>query len=262
MGMETKTVVFPAGAFALGIVLFSRDMREAFTAGILLIFASVLAFFLKNILCQLLPSWSVRGCLWIGAGSITAAAFELSFYALGLERTPVLFIMEAVIGLLAGEETYSGGESGDVNDLMWECSIVWALWIAVGTVREFMASGTVFLYPLTVLELASASFQKTMFAFVAAGVVLAVSCLILGKFCRGSCGLSWLVVICAVIYNRPYNIELFGVTVGAVLSAAVTLIFFSSVKKQQEGTLRRKALSGIPAEMIAMGIIYMILGMY
>ena len=41
---------YPAEAFALGIVLFSRNMEEAFAAGILVILAVVFAEFLKNLL--------------------------------------------------------------------------------------------------------------------------------------------------------------------------------------------------------------------
>ena len=39
---------YPAEAFALGIILFSAGMREAFAAGILVILSAVFAEFLKN----------------------------------------------------------------------------------------------------------------------------------------------------------------------------------------------------------------------
>lgn len=262
MGDKKMTAAFPAGAFALGIFLFSGNMQEGFTAGILLVFASVLAMFLRNFLDDFLPRWSVRICLWIAVGSLTEAAFDLSFYALGTEKSLALTAMTAFIGILAGEEIYCSKESSEMNELMWECSVVWAIWIAAGAFREFMASGTVFLYPAADIGLASGSFQKAIFAFITAGTVLAVSCLILGRSCACDGYISWFAVIPAVVYIRPFDIPLFGAGLGAAVSAAVALVFFFSVKKQQEGTLRRKVLSGIPAEMTAMGIIYMILGMY
>ena len=51
---------YPAEAFALGIVLFSAGMREAFAAGILVILTVVFAEFLKNLLekCSLLTGVS------------------------------------------------------------------------------------------------------------------------------------------------------------------------------------------------------------
>ena len=46
---------YPAEAFALGIILFSAGMREAFAAGILVILSAVFAEFLKNLLETSVP---------------------------------------------------------------------------------------------------------------------------------------------------------------------------------------------------------------
>ena len=43
-------VKYPAEAFALGILLFSTGMKEAFTAGILVIASVVFAELFKNLL--------------------------------------------------------------------------------------------------------------------------------------------------------------------------------------------------------------------
>ncbi len=54
---------YPAEAFALGIVLFSAGMKEAFAAGILVIFTSVFAELLKNLLEKAVRrSSGRRGC--------------------------------------------------------------------------------------------------------------------------------------------------------------------------------------------------------
>ena len=83
-----------AEAFALGIVLFSAGMREAFAAGILVILTVVFAEFLKNLLekCSL-PDWSFRLCVYIAAGAVGASAFLLGFAGLGilLDRGPVSY---------------------------------------------------------------------------------------------------------------------------------------------------------------------------
>ena len=75
---------YPAEAFALGMVLFSRNMEEAFGAGILVILAVVFAEFLKNLLEGAVPVWSLRLCGLIGTGAIAASAFLLGFSALGI----------------------------------------------------------------------------------------------------------------------------------------------------------------------------------
>ena len=94
---------YPAEAFALGIVLFSAGMKEAFAAGILVIAAVVFAEFLKNLLEPFVPLWSVRLSVLIGTGSICASAFLLGFSQLGIEVNNGLWIMTFIVGLLAAK---------------------------------------------------------------------------------------------------------------------------------------------------------------
>ena len=54
---------YPAEAFALGIILFSAGMKEAFAAGILVILTAVFAEFLKDLLENAVPTWSLTLCL-------------------------------------------------------------------------------------------------------------------------------------------------------------------------------------------------------
>ena len=58
---------YPAEAFALGVILFSAGMREAFAAGILVILSAVFAELLKNLLEKALPAWSLRLCVYIAS---------------------------------------------------------------------------------------------------------------------------------------------------------------------------------------------------
>ena len=263
-GAKPRRAEFPAGAFGLGIVLFSADMREAFVSGILVILVAVAVSAAGGLLWDIrdrLPGWSLRGMLWIGAGAFSACSFELGFYILGIQRSGVLFVMQGVIGALAAEETYFNlKNSGEFDNLLWECTIVWALWIISGILREFLSTGTVFGYGGADFAFRSGSFQKSMFAFLAAGVVLGLACMILGKTCRGFDIL--LVVLPAVLYTRPLLFESLGQIPGILAASAVTLGFFLSVRKQQQNTTRKAALDGLPAEFICMGIIYMILSGY
>ena len=74
---------YPAEAFAFGIVLFSAGMKEAFAAGILVILSVVFAEFLKNLLQAFVPDWSLKLCVFIGTGAVSASAFLLAFSYLG-----------------------------------------------------------------------------------------------------------------------------------------------------------------------------------
>ena len=91
---------YPAEAFALGIILFSSGMKEAFAAGILVIFTSVFAELLKNLLEKAVPAWSLRLCVLIASGSVCASAFLIGFAALGITLTNGQWIILFLTGLL------------------------------------------------------------------------------------------------------------------------------------------------------------------
>ncbi len=124
---------YPAEAFALGIVLFSRNMEEAFGTGILVILAVVFAEFLKNLLEGVVPVWSLRLCVLIGTGAIAAGTFLLGFSALGIRVDTGTWIMTAVIGLLAGKAALFGELEGDYGSIFYESGILWGFWILLGS---------------------------------------------------------------------------------------------------------------------------------
>lgn len=75
-------IKYPAEAFALGMVLFSAGMKEAFAAGILVILAVVFAEVLKNLLESGFPagaSWAA--CAW-GQQRLAPAPFCWAFQLL------------------------------------------------------------------------------------------------------------------------------------------------------------------------------------
>lgn len=76
-------VKYPAEAFALSLILFSGTMKGAFLSGVLVLLAVVLAEFLKNLLEDGIPLWSLRLCVYVGTGGICGAAFYLGFAAVG-----------------------------------------------------------------------------------------------------------------------------------------------------------------------------------
>ena len=62
-------------------------MKEAFAAGILVIFTSVFAELLKNLLEKAVPAWSLQLCVYIASGSVCASAFLVGFAVLGTALT-------------------------------------------------------------------------------------------------------------------------------------------------------------------------------
>ena len=242
---------YPAEAFALGIVLFSRNMEEAFAAGILVILAVVFAEFLKNLLEGVVPVWSLRLCVLIGTGAIAAGTFLLGFSALGIRVDTGTWVMTAVIGEL----------EGDYGSIFYESGILWGFWILLGIVREFLSQGEIFGNLL--LEKApffSQSFQSTAFGFLAAGLALAFTNGILKK--RSSGTQSLLLVVPAVIFSRPFEMVTFGGVIAFIWTVGVSVLLFLSVARMIRFSSAGPRFRGLPLEMLSMSFIYLILSIY
>ena len=235
---------YPAEAFALGMVLFSRNMEEAFAAGILVILAVVFAEFLKNLLEGAVPVWSLRLCVLIGTGAIAASAFLLGFSALGIRVDTGTWVMTAVIGLLAGKAALFGELEGDYGSIFYESGILWGFWILLGIVREFLSQG----------------FQNTAFGFLAAGLALAFTNGILKK--RSSGTQSLLLVVPAVIFSRPFEMVTFGGVIAFIWTVGVSVLLFLSVARMIRFSSAGPRFRGLPLEMLSMSFIYLILSIY
>ena len=252
---------YPAEAFALGMVLFSRNMEEAFAAGILVILAVVFAEFLKNLLEGAVPVCSLRLCVLIGTGAIAASAFLLGFSALGIRVDTGTWVMTAVIGLLAGKAALFGELEGDYGSIFYESGILWGFWILLGIVREFLSQGEIFGNLL--LENApffSQSFQSTAFGFLAAGLALAFTNGILKK--RSSGTQSLLLVVPAVIFSRPFEMVTFGGVIAFIWTVGVSVLLFLSVARMIRFSSAGPRFRGLPLEMLSMSFIYLILSIY
>ena len=252
---------YPAEAFALGIVLFSRNMKEAFAGGILVLLAVVFAEFLKNLLENWIPVWSLRLCVLMGTGAVTANAFLLGFTALGITVDNGTWLMTAVIGLLAGKTALFGNLEADYGNIFYESGILWGFWILLGILREFLTQGTVFGNLL--LEEApffSQSFQGTALGFLAAGLALAFANGILKKKSSGT--QSLLLVIPVILFARPFEMVTFGGIVAFIWTVGVSVLLYISVQKILRFSNPGPYFRGLPLEMLSMSFIYLILSIY
>lgn len=251
---------YPAEAFALGIILFSAGMKEAFSAGILIILAVVFGEFLKNLLKSVIPDWSLKACVLIGTGSISASAFLLGFSALEISVDTKTWLITFVIGLLAARHVLKEDMDGEYGELFWECAIIWGFWILLAAVREFCAGGSIFGYTLMEAEFQSKKFLDMTFGFICAGLSLAFTNGVLKKRSTGTEGLF--PVVPAVLFSQPFVMESFGETIGFIWAVFVPVVLFISVKKTLRFARTGRAYRGLPVEMLAMGFIYMILSIY
>lgn len=251
---------YPAEAFALGIVLFSAGLKEAFAAGILVILSAVFAEFLKNLLEPVVPSWSVKLCVLIGTGSVCASAFLLGFSQLGIEVGTGLWIMTFIVGLFAAKHILTAEIDAEYGELFWESGIAWGFWILLAIAREFCAGGSIFGNTIFEASFQSKSFLDTTFGFLVAGLVLAFTNGVLKKRSRDTHSL--LLVLSMVVFARPFAVESFGEIMGMIWTIAVPVVMFLSVKKTLKFARTGIAYRGLPCEMLAMGFIYMILSIY
>lgn len=251
---------YPAEAFALGIVLFSAGMREAFAAGILIILTVVFAEFLKNLLETFLPGWSLKLCVYIASGALCSSVFLVSFAALGTLLDTGLWVMTFVTGLLAAHHALHGEINAQYGELFLESAIAWGFWILLAIFREFAGSGAVFGNTIFTAGFQSKAFLEVTFAFLAAGLVLAFTNGILKKECKTLNSLF--VFIPAVLLFRPFAMHTFGEIAGLIWTILVPVVMFLSVKVTLRFSNISRSFRGLPADMLAAGFIYMILSIY
>lgn len=253
-------VKYPVEAFALAIVIFSAGMKASFVAGSIVILAVVFAEFLKNLLEDLVPDWSLKACVCLGTASISAAALDLGFAALLIPVITETWVLAFLIGLFAAKHVLTVNLQAEYGELLWESGIVWGCWVLLGTVREFMGTGKVFGYYLADFTMQSKTFTEVFFGFLTAGLVLAFTNGILKK--KSTETHSLLVVLPIVMLARPFTAESFAGVAGIIWTMIVPVILFISVKKTLRFSRTGSAFRGIPVEMLSMGFIYMILSIY
>lgn len=161
---------YPAEAFALGMILFSAGMKEAFAAGILVILAVVFAEFLKNLLEPFVPDWSLKACVLTGTAAVTASAFHWGFTVLGIAVDIPLWLMTAVIGLFAALPVLTVDLEADYGGILWESAIVWAAWIVLAMVREIACTGSIFGNVFVKTAFQSKFFGQATFGFITAAL--------------------------------------------------------------------------------------------
>lgn len=253
-------VKYPAEAFALGAVLLFGGMKEAFAGGILIILSVVFAEFLRNLLKDRVPAWSLRLCVCIGTGSLCASAFLTAFTYLGLEIGTARWLMLFLVGILAGAHVLIHEPGAEYGEILWESAVAWGFWILLAAVREFCAGGTVFGNMLAKTAFQSRSFTEIYMGFLTAGLVLAMTNGVLKKRCQKT--ESLFLVVPLAIYMQPFSMESFGPVGSLLWTIALPVLMFISVRETLKFSRTKKAFRGLPVEMLAMGFIYMILSIY
>ena len=149
---------YPAEAFAFGILLFSAGMKEAFTAGVLVILSVAFAEFIKNLLENVIPAWSLKACVLISTAAVTSSVFLLGFAFLGDPLTVETWVMTLVVGLLSAKCVLMNDLEGDYGEIFWESGSAGAFGCFWQFCREFAGSGGIFGNMILEMEFQSKAF--------------------------------------------------------------------------------------------------------
>lgn len=253
-------IKYPAGAAALGMVLFSGTMTEAFAAGILVLAVLVFAEFLKNLLAPRLVTWSLWACVLVASGAVSACAFRWAWYALHWEMVPILWVMTFAVGLLAALQVLKWDMEADYGEMFGQTAVLWFFWILLAAIREFAAFGSVAGNHLADLDFMSSRFGDPIFGFITGGLALAFANGILKTAMPK--GESLFIMVPAVIFAQPYVLESLPELAGLVVTIVVPLLLFWSVRHYLRLSQPGRAYRNLPVEMLSMGLIYMILSIY
>ncbi len=260
-----KKAKFPAEAAALGITLFSGTMAEAMVIGSIAVSACAFARETKRILKRIVPEWSGILSVLTLTGIVCASAAELACAFLGWETTQKERAMYLILGLLCAR--YVLWKEGEDDLPCGQSAAVWGFWTAWGFIREWLSYGTVFGRQIVSWEIQSPQFQNVMFGFLASGMTLGFANYIFRtkQYQKNRPPLEALYVILpAVCYIQPAVFEFSGKWEWAGIGAAVfaALFLFWSVQKSQMFCAAAPQWRGLPAQLLSMGLIYMILDIY
>lgn len=259
-----KKAKFPVEAIALGIILFSKNMKESMVVGILVIFSALFADVVRGFLKSKIPEWSESISVLLLTASVCASTMQLAYAVLGWESTGKLWVIHLVLGLLCARQVlWKSAEEEEL--ILIQSAAAWMFWIGFGMIREFLSFGTIFEISVGQVFFQSRQFQHVMFGFLAAGMGIAFTNSMFGtrqqkkKVKREE---AFYVMIPAVFFTQPFVFSFSKTWIGNGLAAIVTLFLFCSIQNKLIFSRPGDAYRGLPVELLSMGFLYMILNMF
>ena len=150
---------YPIEAFALAMVVFSQNMRNALITGILILFITTLGLVIDRIFGDKIPKWSKISCNIILMVALTYSIFQVVLLAiLGFETQNTDYILHVFLGLLIAK--YIIDVEGDrITTVFSEGAGAYAVLLIISVIREFMSAGAVFGFKIAELSFKSNGFQ-------------------------------------------------------------------------------------------------------
>ncbi|NLL01142.1 MAG: hypothetical protein GX271_10845 [Clostridiales bacterium] len=254
---------YPIEAFALAMVVFSQNMKDALISGILILLITTLGLVLDQLFSKDLPRWSRTSCIIILIVSITHSLFQIVLIAvLGYEITDNTYIYHIFLGILIAKHIIDAEGQRDYNRLLLEGAGAYATLLIISIIREFMAEGAIHGFELLDFSYKSYGFSLVTIGFILSGMGIAILNRIFYKNRDLKRTESLLVIIPVIFLVQPFVIDSIDPTVSMVITIVITLVCFYSIRKYLVFSRLSKEIKNMPIELLSIGMIYMIFSMF
>ncbi|TAH69499.1 MAG: hypothetical protein EWM47_06885 [Anaerolineaceae bacterium] len=254
---------YPTHTFALAMVVFSQNMRNAIIMGILILFVTILGLILDQLFGNKIPKWSRISCNIILMVALTYSIFQIALIAmLGYDIQNRDYILHIFLGLLIAKHIIDSDGNSDYNRLLLESAGAYATLLIISIIREFMAGGAIYGYEIADIGFKSIGFSNVIMGFILTGIGIAILNYIFYKEKTIIKSNGLLVIIPVILVIEPFTIESLNPTVSKVITFAIVLLLFYSVRKYLIFSRLSKSIKHLSVELLSMGMIYMILSMF
>lgn len=253
-------IKYPIEAFALAMIIFSRNLKEALLTGMIILIVSLLGALFHNIIGRGLPLWSRRACNFILVVALNYSLFKivlLGIFHIRLDESATFILI--MIGVLIGKYCLCTEEL-DIGRLLIEGACAFVAITAVGLVREFIAEGRIFGITIISLNFMSRAYQNIVFGFMFSGIAIAILNYFFDNKSKKWSSL-W-VVIPPFLINNPFVFRNMDESLSVLLTVLIALILFLSVKEYILFSKTSKDWRRLPVDLVAASIIYMILRIF
>lgn len=253
-------VRYPMEAYALAMIIFSQNMRDAFITGILILLITTLGLVLDRFIGNKLPKWSRNSCIIILMISITYSLFQIVILAiLGFEIDNNASFFHMFLGILMAKHIIEADDETNYNLLLSEGAGAFATLLIISIIRELMTEGSIYGFKIADFEFSSHGFSHVIIGFILAGIGMAILNRIYNY--KNIKSESLLVILPVVLLIQPFTVDGINQYVSMIITIAIVLILVYSVRKHLIFSRLSKEIKNLPAELVSAGMIYMILSM-
>lgn len=158
-------------AFALPFILCTVSVRQSILTGILIVWLLLFCQLLRNSLREAISERSCRAAVSIAAAAVSCSLFLVTDYAAGLRDIRQAFsfaLYGSFVGLLTADAVWDSRQASEPsgNCLLFRSALLWAMMIAAGIIREFLAYGSILDVKLAAFPFQSAVFAKPAFGLI------------------------------------------------------------------------------------------------